>query len=168
MVIVTYTWGDVDLEIGAAREAELMREEIFFKPVLEQGAWMARNENTTLSAEAVIRLSLVENQPLPLQVQAELVDEHKVITETSAGQELNRELDGQIRKHHEEIRVITGEMEQAAKEKDEEIRNELESKKKRMREEISKIEDDAKRLPSDYKREKNEFQTRLAEMERER
>ena len=167
VVIVTNMWGDVDPEVGEAREAELMREEIFFKPVLEQGARMARNENTTLSAEAIIRL-LVENQPLPLQIQTELVDEHKDITETSAGQELNRELDGQIRKHHEEIRVITEEMEQAVKEKDEETRNELESEKKRMHEEIWKIEDDAKRLASEYKREKNEFQTRLAEMERER
>ena len=139
--IVTNMWGDV---IGDAHEAKRMREENFSKPVPEQGARMARNENTGLSAEAVIRL-LVENQSLPLQIQTELVDEHKDITKTSAGQELNRESDGQIRKHHEEIRIITEEMEQAVKEKDEETRNELESEKKRMHEEIWKIEDDAKR-----------------------
>lgn len=167
VVVVTNMWGDVDPEIGDAREAELMREDAFFKPVLDQGARMARHENTVLSAEAIIRL-LVENHPLPLQIQTELVDEQKDIVETSAGQELNRELTGQIRKHEEEIRVITEEMEQAVKEKDEETRNELEAEKKRMHEEIWKFEGDAKRLASDYRREKSEFQARLAEMERER
>ena len=167
VVIVTNMWSGVEPEEGDAREAELMGEDIFFKPVLEKGARMARHGDTAPSAEAIIRL-LVNNQPLPLQIQTELVDERKDIVETSAGQELNRELNGQIRKHEEEIRVITKEMEQAAREKDEETRNELEFETKRMQEEIQRFENEAKRLASDYRREKKEFEASLAEMERVR
>ena len=167
VVIVTNMWSGVEPEVGDAREAELMGEDIFFKPVLEKGAQMARHEDTVPSAEAIIRL-LINNRPLPLQIQTELVDERKDIVETSAGQELNRELNGQIRKHQEEIRVITEEMEQAAKEKDEETRNELEFETKRMQEEIRRFENEAKRLASDYRREKREFEASLVEMERVR
>lgn len=167
VVIVTNMWSGVEPEVGDAREAELMGEDIFFKPVLEKGTRMARHMDTAPSAEAIVRL-LVGNQPMPLQIQTELVDEHKDIVETSAGQELNRELNGQIRKHQEDIRVITEEMEQAAKDKDEETRNELEFETRRMEDEIRRFENEAKRLASDYRREKNEFEARLGEVERAR
>ena len=167
VVIVTNMWGGVEPEVGDAREAELMGEDIFFKPVLEKGARMARHENTIPSAEAIIR-PLVDNQPLPLQIQTELVNERKDIVETSAGQELNRELNGQIRKHQEDIRVLTEELEQATREKDEETKNELEIETRRMHEEIRRFEDEARRLASDYRREKSEFQALLVEMERAR
>jgi hypothetical protein len=51
-------WGKVDVEVGKEREAELKREDDFFKPVLDKGARMARHENTDLSAERVVRLIL--------------------------------------------------------------------------------------------------------------
>ena len=167
VVIVTNMWGGVEPEVGYAREAELRREDIFFKPALEKGARMARHTNTVPSAETIIRL-FFNNQPLPLQIQRELIDEQKDIVETSAGQELNRELNAQIRKHQEDVRAIAGEMEMATQDKDEEARNELEIETKRMHEEIERFESEARRLASDYRREKNEFQARLAEMEREK
>jgi hypothetical protein len=167
VVIVTNMWGGVEPEVGEAREAELMGEEIFFKPVLDGGAKMARHENTVSSAERIIRL-ILNNDPLPLQIQRELFDEQKDILETSAGEELNRELTGQIKKHQEEIRVLAEEMEQATKDKDEETRNELEIETKRMEEEVERFENEAKRLASNYKREKKEFEARLAKMEKAR
>jgi len=167
VVIVTNMWGGVEPEVGDAREAELVGEDIFFKPVLEKGARMARHENTIPSAEAIIRL-LVNNHPLPLQIQTELVDDGKDIVETSAGQELNRELNDQIRKHQEDVRVLAEELEQATREKDEETKNELEVEARRMHEEIRRFENEASRLASEYRREKSEFQAHLVEMERAR
>ena len=164
VVIVTNMWGEVDPQVGEAREAELVREDIFFKPVLEKGAQMARHKNTTPSAENIIRLVL-DNHPLPLRIQTELVTEHKDISETSAGEELNRELNAQIRKHQQEMRVLAEELEQATKDKDEETRNELEFETRRMHEEVERFEKEARRLAANYRREKSEFQVRLAEME---
>jgi len=42
VVIITNMWGEVDPQVGGAREAELVREDIFFKPVLDKGAQIAR------------------------------------------------------------------------------------------------------------------------------
>ena len=89
-------WSEVELNVGDAHGAGLAEDNIFFKPVLEQSALMACHENTVPSAEAIIRL-LVENHRLPPQIQTVLVDEHKDIVETSAGQEFNWELDDKER-----------------------------------------------------------------------
>ena len=163
VVIVTNMWGEVDHQIGEAREAELMQEEIFFKPVLDKGARMARHENTVPSAEKIIRL-IIDNHPLPLRIQRELVEEGKDISETSAGEELNRELNAQIKKHQQEMLVLKEEMQQAMKDKDEETRRELEIETQKMQREISRFENDAKRLASDYKSEKERLEARLTEM----
>ena len=166
VVIVTNMWGEVEPQIGGEREAELMREDIFFKPVLDKGAQMARHDNTTSSTTNIIRLML-GNNPLPLRIQEELIDEHKDISETSAGEELNREINAQIRRHKEEIRLLREEMERAINDKDKEARKELEIETKRMQKEITRFQNDARRLESDYKKEKERLETRLGEMELE-
>ena len=64
LVIVTNLWGEVDPQIGDEREAELASSDTFFKPVLDQGAQMARHGNTVDSAEEIIRL-ILDHHPLP-------------------------------------------------------------------------------------------------------
>jgi len=128
-----------------------MREDFFFKPVLDKGAQMVRHDNTVASAEGIIRLVL-DNQPLPLRIQVELVNERKDISKTSAGEELNRELNAQIRKRQEDMRILKEEMEQAIKEKDEDTRRILENENRRMRKEIERFENDADRFAADYKK----------------
>ena len=157
VVIVTNMWSRVEPEVGEAFEAELMTEDIFFKPALSRDARMARHTNTVPSAEAIIRL-LIDNRPLPLRIQKELVDEHKDITETTAGQELDQELNNEIRKHLEDLRILAKEMDQAMREKDEETKNELEMETRRMHEQMRRFQEEAQRLASDYQREKREFQ----------
>ncbi|KAF9781314.1 P-loop containing nucleoside triphosphate hydrolase protein [Thelephora terrestris] len=166
VVVVTNMWGEVDPQTGNDREAELMREDIFFKPVLEKGAKMARHQNSAPSAEDIIRL-ILSNHPLPLRIQEELVDEHKDISDTGAGEELNREINAQIRRHQEEMRLLKEEMEQAIRNKDEETKRELEIETKRMQREIERFQNDARRLESDYKNEKGKLESRLGQMELE-
>ena len=167
VVIVTNRWGEVDPQVGEAREAELMKDDLFFKPVLDKDARMARHENTIPSAENVVRL-IFDNHPLPLRIQEELVNEHKDISETGAGEELNREINAQIKKHQEEVRVLKEEAEQATRDRDEETRRELEAETQRMQMEIAKLENDSQRLESDYEEEKERFEARLKQMEAEK
>ena len=173
VVIVTNMWGEVDVQVGEAREAELKGGNVLFKPALEEGARMARHENTVPSAERIIRLTL-DRDPLPLRIQRELVDERKNITQTRAGHELNRELHTQISKYKGEIWILMGEMQQAINVRDQETRKErkaeikrMQCEIKRMQCEVEKFENDAMRLVSDYRREKEELEARLAEAERE-
>jgi hypothetical protein len=164
VVIVTNMWGEVEPQLGDEREAELMNEDIFFKPVLDKGAQVARHGNTVSSAKDIVRL-ILGNHPLPLRIQEELVDEHKDISETGAGEELNREINAQIKRHQEEMRILREEMEQAMKDHDEETRRELEIEAEKMQREIARCQNDARRLESDYKKEKETLQTRLSQIE---
>jgi hypothetical protein len=127
---------------------------------------MARHENTVPSGETIIRL-ILNNHPLPLRIQEELVTEHKDISETGAGEELNREINVQIRRHQEEMRMLRDEMQQAIKDKDEETKRELEIESRRMQKEIERFQDDSARLESDYKKEKERMEARMGQMELE-
>jgi hypothetical protein len=109
VVIVTNMWSEVSQDIGIAREAELASEDLFFKPVLDKGAQMVRHSNTSASAHAIIA-RIVENHPLSLQIQRELVDQKMDIGKTAAGEELNRELNIQLQKHRNELRALQEEM----------------------------------------------------------
>jgi len=109
VVILTNMWGEVNLEVGEAREAELKTQDLFFKPVLDKGAQILRHDNTFETAINILR-HLTENHPVPLQIQKELVDQNKDIRDTAAGAELSKELVEQIRKHHEEMRKLQEEM----------------------------------------------------------
>jgi hypothetical protein len=88
VVIVTNMWEEVHPLIGNTREANLMRDS---KPILDRGAKMARHDNTISSAQTIIRL-LLNNHPLPLRIQEELVDGGKDVSETAASWELSLEL----------------------------------------------------------------------------
>ncbi|KAF8071789.1 hypothetical protein FPV67DRAFT_1482720 [Lyophyllum atratum] len=153
VVIVTNMWGEVSAEVGEAREAELISEDMFFKPVLEKGAQILRHQNTLESAQKIIG-HLLNNHPLSLRIQRELVVEGKDISETAAGAELNRELMAQVQKHRKEMRALQEEMKEAIRTRDEETRKELEIESKRLMEQLNRVQADSEKLASSYNEEK--------------
>ena len=157
-------WGDVNPELGEAREAELKADDDFFKPALDEGAKITRHDNSSPSAERIIRL-LLDQESLPLCIQRELVDEKKEITDTSAGQELNRDLNEQMEKHKREIQELRNEIKQAIGDKDEKSRRELENQVRRMLEVIEGLRKDVERLASDYKKEKARLEVLMKQKE---
>jgi len=167
VVLVTNMWGEIDPQLGAAREAELMNDDLFFGPVLDKGAKMARHDNTLSSAQAIIR-RILNNHPIPLRIQKELVDEGKDISETSAGEELKREYRALIKKHEEEMRKLREEMEEAARDKDEEARRELEIEARRMQKEMEKVLNDAKKLGSGRRAGEGRFDSHLPRVDEPR
>ena len=68
IAVVTNRWGEVDPKIGEVREADLAREDIPFKPVLDEGARMVHHDDTPQSAEKIIPKTL-ENPPLASHTQ---------------------------------------------------------------------------------------------------
>ena len=109
VIILTNMWGEVSREIGEAREQELATKDMFFKPALAKGASMKRHENTPASAYKILQ-TIVNNHPLSLQIQRELVDQKKDISQTSAGKELTKEWEEQMEKHRKEMKALQEEM----------------------------------------------------------
>jgi len=109
VIILTNMWGEVSEETGKAREQELATKEMFFKPALANGASLRRHDNTPASAYKILR-TIIINHPLSLQIQRELVDEKKDISETSAGKELNKEWEEQMERHRKEMETLQEDM----------------------------------------------------------
>ena len=127
VVFVTNMWSEVSRNAGKTREDELSNR--FFKQAIDKGARMVRHHNTDQSAHDIIRM-IAGNQPVVLQIQRELVDEHKGIIDTAAGQAVNRELDEQIGQHQAKLMKAQEEMQAL-----EEERRKLQETKKDLSEE---------------------------------
>lgn len=109
VVIVTNMWSEVSFNVGEAREKQLKSREIFFKPALDKGAQIRRHDNTSMSAQGIVRC-VVSKDPLALRIQQELVDERKDIAETTAGAEIGRELHEQAMRYQAERRRLQDEL----------------------------------------------------------
>ncbi|KAF7374716.1 hypothetical protein MSAN_00356900 [Mycena sanguinolenta] len=160
VVIVTNMWSQVTPDVGEARERELASDERFFKPVLDKGAQMLRNQNDVPSAQAIIRY-LIGNQPKALRIQRELVDEGKDIGQTAAGAELNRELAAQIERHKAEMVQLQQELQEAIRAKDEETKKELEIETRKLQAEMTRVQNDSKKLASEYTKQRLELEKQM-------
>ena len=150
--------------VSEAREGELSNK--FFKQALDKGSQMVRHHNTIQSAHSIIR-KIVDNHPIVLQIQRELVDERKDISDTAAGETINRELKELTRRHQAELRELQEEMMQALEEKDEEMRQRLEEAKKELQMKVEKAEKDLETITANYVAEKERTEARMKELEQE-
>ena len=162
VILVTNMWGEVSEVVGEAREEELITN--FFKPALDKGAQLTRHHNTTQSAHDIIR-RIMKNKPAPLKIQVELVDEHKDIIDTAAGEAINKELNELIRRHQVELKAVQEEMKKALKEKDEETRKEMEEERRKLQEQMNRMRMDSENMSSNYLREKKEMEAAMWQMQ---
>ena len=158
IVLVTNMWGEVTPEVGEACERELSSS--LLKPVLELGAQMTRHHNTVESAHEIIR-RITKSRPVVLQIQRELVDEHKDIADTAAGEAINRELNEQMRRHQAELKKVEEDMVQALKEKDEETLWELEAERRKMQGQMEKMKIESDGMSLDYAVEKARMEAKM-------
>ena len=164
VVLVTNMWTRDSRDVNKVRENELSSK--FFRPVLDKGAQLIRHYDTTKSTHDIIR-KIMANQPTVLQIQQELVDEHRDIVDTSAGQAVNRELIEQAKRHRAELEKVEKAMMQALAEKDEETRQELEEETRTLQEQMEKMEKNSKEMALNYMAEKERMEVRMREVEQE-
>jgi hypothetical protein len=184
VVILTNMWGEVNKEVGEARERELANDDLFFRPVLEKGAKMIRHDHTIASAQKVLRY-FFNTRPAVLQIQREIVDEKKDILQTAAGEELNKALIEQMQRHKREMADLQEEWQgklrlaadlsramltiilAALDAKDEETRREIEAESKKLKKEMERIEGESQKLASNFQQEKEELVKKMMEMDAE-
>ena len=162
VVLVTNMWGKVEEDVGKAREQELAS--IYFKPALDKKAQLARHYNTIQSSHDIIRL-IMKNNPAPLLIQQELVDQHKNIKDTAAGEAVNEELSAMIKRHEAEMNTLRADMRQALKEKDEETRKELEAETRKIKEQMDKMRAESRAMASKYNEERVKMEGMMQRMQ---
>ncbi|KAF9779336.1 P-loop containing nucleoside triphosphate hydrolase protein [Thelephora terrestris] len=166
VVLVTNMWGEVSLEVGEDREKELSSK--FLKPALDKGAQMIRHHNNERSAHDIIR-RIMNNHPVVLRIQQELVDEHKDITNTSAAETINAELEEAKRRHDAEVKKAQEEMARALREKEEQTRRRIEEETRKREEEMRRVREERERVELQRRQEMERVEQearRLAEQAR--
>lgn len=157
VVLVTNMWGEVSKEVGEARQRELQSDPMFFKPALDKEAKLLRHDNTISSAQSIIR-SIIQNHPQHLQIQHELVEEHKDLSQTAAACEINRDLMEQAERHRHELNQLREDMEMALHSKNEEKRRHIEMETYRVAAELRKSEEEQKVMAANYAEERSRME----------
>lgn len=163
VVLVTNMWGRVqEVGVGEAREKEL--SQVYFRPALEKDAQLARHHNTTQSAHDILR-RILKNDPAPLLIQRELVDEGKDIKSTAAGEAVNEDLNALIKRHEAEMGTLREEMRLALEEKDEWMRKELEQESRRIKAQMDKMRMETEAMATKYNEERKRMEKAMQRMQ---
>jgi hypothetical protein len=103
VILVTTMWKGVDPKVGAAREKELRDE--FWKLMLNFGSTMMRYHGDEDSAVAIAS-QLLSKSTIVLELQRELVDESKKLSDTAAGSFVNDNIEDLKTKYEEELHSL--------------------------------------------------------------
>ena len=158
VVLMTNMWGRVTPQQGRDREQQL--KDNYFQAAIAKGAQLCRHNNTPESARAILR-KILQNKPVALRIQRELIDEQKDIGQTRAGAELNREIYEIIEEHKKEIRGLEETMRKAIEEKDEETQQELDEERRKMQEVVMKLQKESKEMVSRFEESRHEMEERI-------
>ncbi|EMD33885.1 hypothetical protein CERSUDRAFT_86656 [Gelatoporia subvermispora B] len=153
VVIVTTWWQNTDPTTAERREEELQSRDELFKPVFDKGARMMRHDDTYRSAQAIIR-TIVNQTPQATQIQEELVDQGKNISQTAAAVELNEEIARLMAKHERDMQQLKAEMAEVIRARDEEAKRELEEARRDLQAQIKSLQQEHVRLVTEYGEEK--------------
>lgn len=162
VVLMTNMWGRVEKDVGEAREKELAG--VYFRVALEKDAQLARHYNTVQSAHEIIR-RIMKNDPAPLLIQRELVDEHKDIKHTAAGEAINEELNELIKRHEAEMKALREEMRLALEEKDEWMKKVLEEETRKIEAQMNKMRKESEAMAAKYDEERKKMEKKMERMQ---
>ncbi|KAJ3740296.1 P-loop containing nucleoside triphosphate hydrolase protein [Lentinula detonsa] len=142
VAIVTTRWDQEEELVGRARLEELKTKPQLYKPVLDGGGAIFRHEQTRESAAAILT-HFIAKASKPLLIQYEMVEEHKKVSETAAGKELEQEILKQVERHQKEMEELLGELKQN---RDTSELEELEAECKSLQEQAMHWQGEARKL----------------------
>ncbi|KAK2013809.1 hypothetical protein LZ32DRAFT_675564 [Colletotrichum eremochloae] len=163
VVLTTSMWGEGDADAAKIdRETELKEDKRFWGLMQSGGSKVMRWLNNRPSASAIVEHLLESSQMhglTTLQIQRELVEENRDLEETSAGQEVGRELLKERMKMLQEVEDLKKDHENALLAKDSENAEKFRKDKQEMESKLQKAEEAQKALRIDLEqllREKTE------------
>ena len=142
VAIVTTRWDQETKEVANRRLAELKDKPQLFKTVIDGGAEIFKHDHRSEESARKIIRHLINKSPKALLIQREMA-EGKEVLETSAGQELQREIMEQTEKHRKEMAELLEEMEQT---RDDAGIGELEEELGALRDRLARLQSESQSL----------------------
>ncbi|KAF7523146.1 hypothetical protein G7054_g11868 [Neopestalotiopsis clavispora] len=166
VMLVTTFWNKVpSYERGEylRREQELIDD--YWSPMQKKGSIVAKFDGSKEAAESLILQLAFSEREVVLDIQRELVDDQKVISETTAGLGINEQLDVDIKRWRERASKIENELAVAEDERNSEKVKQLKDEKRELHRVIENLDKSKKRMQS---RVGNELKFRLDKEQRQK
>jgi len=139
VILATTRWDKVDEDLGSARETQLRTE--FWQYMISKGSFMTRFYGDGDSALAIAS-QLLGKSDIVLDIQHEVVDESKLLHQTSAGTVVSDGLALVKAKYEQELRDLE-ELKQTLQEDDRLLKKQLQRDSEKLEKEKRKSEQDA-------------------------
>jgi hypothetical protein len=169
VLLVTNRWEKArrsgDYEKAVSKEKELRDGPKFWQPLLQCGSRMVRWEGDDAQRSALdILRTFLHATPQVLQIQRELVEQHKNLVDTTAGTTVNEEVIRMEKEYQTELNKIRKEMEEAALQRDEEVKEALEISKAEYEQKLSKIRQEQDLLHYERRSEARRMQNEMDDL----
>ena len=168
VLLTTSFWGMVTKQEGLDREKQLRTNPDFWAEMIEEGAQMARFENTRESGLALVE-TLIGKGRVSLQIQKEMCDDGIPLARTQAGEQVNEELAEMARKHAEEMAKLQQELQDSLKAADEKLEKTLKRELSKSEKKYERLHEQQEVLKADRRNEmrvlEQEFDRRLRRSE---
>jgi len=165
VVLCTTFWGQVDEATAAVREHQLQTREEFWGGLIARGSKMFRQDQGKSSGENIIKYLVGRRSKMVLEIQKEMVDGRKTLTQTAAGAEVQADLEKLREKYEAEVAQLRDEMTKALAQHDEEWQEEVNRHREQLEARIKQSEEDRQKMEA---RHEELWKQREAEREEER
>jgi hypothetical protein len=159
VILATTFWDKEDHARAVEREDQLRTDPEFWQPMLKKGSRLARVTDRD-SALGIIT-SLVDQSPVILAIQDELINQNKKLVDTSAGKTVNEEIEKLSRIHQEEMEKIKIEMQEALAARDVELQESLADAAAATERRLDRLQRDGESLRYERRSEQRRFQQEL-------
>ena len=145
VVLATTMWGMVSSPEGEKREQKLMNTDSFWGSMLNNGSTVKRQDNGAVSALEILRYIIRKRSKITLKIQEEMA-KGKTLDETSAGQDLQAEMEVMRKKYRDEMAALRLEMEKAARKQDRRAQQEIAEVRAELEKKLQKDAEDRERM----------------------
>jgi predicted GTPase len=145
VVLATTMWSQVSPAEGERRENELKSKQEFWGEMIKQGSTVMRQDQAEVSAIKIIQYILGKRRRMVLDIQEEMAS-GKTLDETSAGRELEAELDRMRKQHEAEMRELRSEMIEAQRQNDRRSQEEITAIRVELQRKMDQDKEDRERM----------------------
>ncbi|KAL1898437.1 hypothetical protein Sste5346_003339, partial [Sporothrix stenoceras] len=132
-------WDLVGEDVGAMREQELMSTTEFWGYMASRGSKVYRHRNTHSSAMKLIGHFVQTESKMTLEIQEEMVHQHKDLDGTAAAATVNAQLEQERARFTAELQNLKAELEEAVRKKDHDTIDMLQEVREEYKSELAQI-----------------------------
>ncbi|KAK3176009.1 hypothetical protein OEA41_007331 [Lepraria neglecta] len=149
--------------VGVEREDELLRTKEWWGMMHKRGSRVYRYTDTRESAMTIVSDLIALRTIVVLDIQRQITNEHKSLEDTSAGQEVEKEIQALKRKQRDELAALQTEIKQALEDNDQKLAAELSRQREETNNKLLAAAKAQRDLRVDFERPQVEQQAQLRE-----